>query len=54
MAEAISAYYKDPSLLDRHGKAGRKQIESKFSMETMTSSYLEVYDRVLRSKISTK
>ena len=51
MAEAISAYYNNPGLLDSHGKAGRKQIESKFSMETMTNSYLEVYDKVLHSKI---
>ena len=51
MAEAISIYYRDPGLLDSHGKAARKQIESSFSMEAMTNSYLEVYDKVLRSKI---
>jgi len=53
MAEAISDYYKNPNLLDSHGKAGRKQIESKFSMETMTNSYLEVYNRALRPEILT-
>ena len=51
MAEAISIYYKDSCLLDSHGKAARKQIESRFSMGAMTNSYLEVYDKVLRSKV---
>jgi glycosyltransferase involved in cell wall biosynthesis len=50
MAEAISVYYRSPELLDSHGKAARKQIESRFSMEAMTNGYLEVYDKVLRSK----
>ena len=52
MAEAISVYYRNPELIDSHGKAAREQIESSFSMETMTSGYLEVYDKVLRSKIT--
>ena len=52
MAEAISTYYRNPELLDSHGKAARKQIESSFSMEAMTNGYLEVYDKVLRSKIA--
>jgi sugar transferase (PEP-CTERM/EpsH1 system associated) len=52
MAEAISVYYRSPELLDSHGKAARKQIESRFSMEAMTNGYLEVYDKVLRSKIT--
>jgi sugar transferase (PEP-CTERM/EpsH1 system associated) len=51
IAEAISMYYKDPDLLKNHGKTAREHIESKFSMEAMTYSYLEVYDKVLRSKI---
>ncbi len=51
MAETISTYYKEPSLLNSHGKAARKQIESRFSMEAMANGYLEVYDKVLRSKI---
>ena len=50
MAEAISVYYRSPELLDSHGKAARKQIESRFSMEAMTNGYLEVYDKVLLSK----
>lgn len=51
MADAISAYYRDTKLLDNHGKSARKIIESRFSMEAMTSSYLEVYDKALKSKI---
>jgi len=47
MADAISTYYRDSSLLDSHGKSARKLIESRFSMETMTNSYLKVYDKAL-------
>ena len=53
MTDAISTYYRNPDLLDSHGKSARKLIESKFSMEAMTNSYLEVYDKALRSKIIT-
>lgn len=53
MAEAISTYYRNPGLLDSHGQSARKLIELKFSMEAMTNSYLEVYDKALRSKIVT-
>jgi sugar transferase (PEP-CTERM/EpsH1 system associated) len=53
MAEAISTYYRNPNLLDSHGKSARKLIESRFSMEAMTNSYLKVYDKALRSKIVT-
>ena len=48
MADAISAYYRNPILLDTHGKLARKLIESRFSMEAMTNSYLKVYDEALR------
>lgn len=48
MAEAILKYYRNPDLLTKHGKAGRQQIETSFSMETMTRGYLEVYDKVLQ------
>ncbi len=47
MVDAISTYYRDASLLDNHGKSARKLIESRFSMETMTNSYLKVYDKAL-------
>ena len=47
MADAISTYYRNSSLLDSHGKSARKLIESRFSMETMTNSYLKVYDKAL-------
>ena len=54
MAEAIFVYYTKPDQLNEHGKAARKQIESRFSMKTMAHNYLEVYDRVLAQKFSQK
>jgi sugar transferase (PEP-CTERM/EpsH1 system associated) len=49
MSAAILKYYTNPDLLDKHGKAGRRRIESSFSMESMTRGYLEVYDKILQS-----
>ena len=48
MADAISSYYRDPNLLYSHSRSARKLIESRFSMEAMTNSYLKVYDKALR------
>jgi sugar transferase (PEP-CTERM/EpsH1 system associated) len=48
ISDAILRYYKNPDLLIRHGRAARCHIESNFSMEAMTASYLRVYDKALR------
>jgi sugar transferase (PEP-CTERM/EpsH1 system associated) len=47
MAHAIRSYLSDPAKLARHGKAGRKRVEEKFSMDKMVEGYLSVYDEVL-------
>jgi sugar transferase (PEP-CTERM/EpsH1 system associated) len=48
LAAAVQEYYRNPELLIKHGRAARKQVETRFSMEAMMSGYLEVYDKVLR------
>ena len=44
----MQEYYRNPELLVEHGRAARRQVETRFSMEAMMSGYLEVYDKVLR------
>ena len=34
---------------DKMGKAGNKRIETKFSIDQMINSYLELYNRILLS-----
>lgn len=48
LSASMQEYYRNPELLVKHGRAARKQVETRFSMETMMSGYLEVYDKVLR------
>src|SRR5687768_3813244 len=48
LAAAVQEYYRNPELLVKHGRAARKQVETRFSMEAMMSGYLEVYDKALR------
>jgi sugar transferase (PEP-CTERM/EpsH1 system associated) len=50
MAEAIRGYLANPSMLRRHGEAGRKRVEENFSMQAMVNGYLAVYDAVLNRK----
>ena len=50
MADAIQSYLKDPAKLQRHGQAGRKRVEEKFSIEKMVEGYLGVYDEVLERR----
>ena len=46
MAEWIIAYVEDRGLRRRHGIAGRKHVEVRFSMQAMVASYLDLYDRL--------
>ena len=48
LAEAMCSYYIDRQKLLRHGHAGRKKIEAKYSMESMVNGYLTVYDETLK------
>lgn len=47
LAETMCDYYKNKGLLRKHGMAARRLVESRFSMDAMTQSYLKVYDKVL-------
>ena len=48
ISDAILKYYTNPDLRVHHGQAARQHIESAFSIEAMTASYLQVYDKALR------
>ena len=51
LAEAIKPYVIDGELARRHGHASRRTAQARFSMEAMVNSYMQVYDRVLESKV---
>ena len=46
MADAIIVYLKSPELLIKHGAAGRKVVENKFSIAAMVNRYMDTYDAV--------
>lgn len=50
LAEAIVPYLLKPALTATQGRAGRIRAETRFSMESMVNSYMQVYDRVLERK----
>jgi sugar transferase (PEP-CTERM/EpsH1 system associated) len=47
MAQAMLRYYTDASECQRQGREARSDAERLFSIGTMVSSYLSVYDRML-------
>lgn len=47
MTRALAHYAGDPELRAAHGQAARRRAESCFSLETMASRYLAVYEHVL-------
>lgn len=49
MAEAIRSYLADRAQSTRQGQAGRRKVESRFSIEAMVRGYLAVYDAVLNT-----
>jgi glycosyltransferase involved in cell wall biosynthesis len=51
LAEAIRPYVLDRELARQQGRAGRLKVEARFSMDAMVNSYMQVYDRVLESKV---
>ena len=44
LGKALMGYLQDPQMMWSHGKAGRKRVETEFSMEAMVEHYLRVYD----------
>ena len=51
LAEAIKPYVIDGELARHHGHANRRTAQARFSMEAMVNSYMQVYGRVLESKV---
>jgi len=47
MANALHIYIKDMTLARKHGEAGRKRVETLFSMSNMVKNYTQVYDSLL-------
>jgi len=49
LVEKMQLYIKNKELIALHGHAARQRIEEKFSIKTMVSSYMEIYQKVLRT-----
>jgi sugar transferase (PEP-CTERM/EpsH1 system associated) len=47
LARAVLAYFAEPALARRHGRAGRNLVERRFSLDRMVMQYHELYSRVL-------
>lgn len=47
MSDALHDYCQSVEQRQRHGQAGRRRVEQKFSMESMVDGYLGVYDALL-------
>lgn len=47
LAEALAGYVLDDGLRTSHGKAGRERAETQFSLQTMLSAYIALYDSLL-------
>lgn len=47
LAAAMQAYVDQPALIARHGQAGRRRAEQRFSLGAMVAGYLSVYDQLM-------
>jgi sugar transferase (PEP-CTERM/EpsH1 system associated) len=50
MADAIRSYLVDRGQACSHGAAGRKRVETLFSINTMVRGYMDIYDSVLNGR----
>lgn len=50
LGDAIAAYFAAPALARRHGQAGRRRAERRFSIERMVEDYDRVYSGLLRRR----
>lgn len=50
MAAALGRYVNDPKLGAQHGAAGRKRVQSKYSMTAMVAGYKSLYDSLCERK----
>jgi glycosyltransferase involved in cell wall biosynthesis len=47
LARGILAYLRDPSMAERHGRAGRQRAERRFSLERMVEQYDGLYTELI-------
>jgi glycosyltransferase involved in cell wall biosynthesis len=47
LARALHGYVQDEALRQQHGHAGRKRVESQFSLSTMLNGYTTLYDEMM-------
>ncbi|MEA2309428.1 MAG: hypothetical protein QOI65_1714, partial [Thermoleophilaceae bacterium] len=47
-AEALRRLWRDRSLRERMGRAGRERVEAEFTLEQLTDQWVELYERVVR------
>lgn len=52
LAESIFNYIDNASLLEQHGIESRKKVETNFSLQTMATCYLSVYQFVIKGENS--
>lgn len=53
MASALAAYVNDPERAARHGMAGRKIAETRYSIDAMLTHYTALYDTLCARKVRT-
>jgi sugar transferase (PEP-CTERM/EpsH1 system associated) len=51
LAAEIVAYFDDPAMAKRHGRAGRRRVEQSFSLELMVEHYHRLYTDLVRSRV---
>jgi sugar transferase (PEP-CTERM/EpsH1 system associated) len=51
LARDIIAYFDDPAMAKRHGRAGRHRAEQSFSLELMVEHYHRLYTDLVRTRV---
>lgn len=51
LAQAMGCYLRTPELLQQHGTAARRWVESHYSLEAMLGEYLSLYDQSCAEKL---
>jgi sugar transferase (PEP-CTERM/EpsH1 system associated) len=50
LANAMALYFRQPALAAQHGAAGKERVEQKYSMASMLSAYMNMYDAMIAAK----
>jgi glycosyltransferase involved in cell wall biosynthesis len=51
LAQALLALFRDPRLAERYGREARATIEQHYALEHITDTYVELYARLVHSKL---